>query len=98
MARKGGGSIVCILSTAAQMAFRWLSSYGTAKAALESLVRCAAEELASAGIRVNAVRPGLFHSEANLVLFLASDESRFINGAELRIDNTQLISGIAGSQ
>lgn len=33
---------------------------------------------------------------ANLVLFLASDESRFINGEELRIDNAQLISGIAG--
>jgi 3(or 17)beta-hydroxysteroid dehydrogenase len=33
---------------------------------------------------------------ANLVLFLASDESRFVNGAELRIDNAQLISGIAG--
>ena len=31
---------------------------------------------------------------ANLVLFLASDESRFINGAELRVDNAQLISGI----
>ncbi|MNN33350.1 3-beta-hydroxysteroid dehydrogenase [compost metagenome] len=34
---------------------------------------------------------------ANLVLFLTSDESRFINGAELRIDNAQLISGIAGN-
>jgi 3(or 17)beta-hydroxysteroid dehydrogenase len=31
---------------------------------------------------------------ANLVLFLASDESRFINGAELRVDNAQLISGL----
>ncbi|MCO5397412.1 glucose 1-dehydrogenase [Ralstonia soli] len=31
---------------------------------------------------------------ANLVLFLASDESRFINGAELRIDNAQLISSL----
>ncbi|MGI9283654.1 MAG: glucose 1-dehydrogenase [Endozoicomonas sp.] len=30
---------------------------------------------------------------ANLVLFLASDESRFINGAELKIDNAQSISG-----
>jgi 3(or 17)beta-hydroxysteroid dehydrogenase len=32
---------------------------------------------------------------ANLVLFLASDESRHINGAELRIDNAQTIMGIA---
>ena len=31
---------------------------------------------------------------AQLVLFLVSDESRFINGAELRIDNAQLISGL----
>lgn len=32
---------------------------------------------------------------ANLVLFLASDESRFINGSELRIDNGQMILGVA---
>ncbi|WCM22798.1 SDR family oxidoreductase [Paraburkholderia bryophila] len=32
---------------------------------------------------------------ANLVLFLASDESRFINGSEYRIDNAQLIMGVA---
>jgi 3(or 17)beta-hydroxysteroid dehydrogenase len=31
---------------------------------------------------------------ANLVLYLASDESRFVNGAELRIDNAQFISGL----
>jgi len=31
---------------------------------------------------------------ANLVLFLASDESRFVNGAEIRVDNAQLISGL----
>jgi len=31
---------------------------------------------------------------ANLVLFLASDESRFINGSELRIDNAQTVSGL----
>ena len=31
---------------------------------------------------------------ANLVVFLASDESRFINGSELRIDNAQTVSGL----
>ncbi|WP_044871852.1 SDR family NAD(P)-dependent oxidoreductase [Pseudomonas sp. LFM046] len=69
LARNGGGAIVCISSTAAAMPFRWLSGYCVAKAALETLVRCAAEELASAGIRVNSVRPGLFQSEATQGLF-----------------------------
>lgn len=32
---------------------------------------------------------------ADLVLFLASDESRFINGSEYRIDNGNLIMGVA---
>ena len=31
---------------------------------------------------------------ANVVLFLATDESRFVNGAEIRVDNAQLISGL----
>lgn len=31
---------------------------------------------------------------ANLVLFLASDESRFINGAEMRVDNALLVACI----
>jgi 3(or 17)beta-hydroxysteroid dehydrogenase len=30
---------------------------------------------------------------ANVVLFLASDESRFVNGAEIRVDNGYLMSG-----
>jgi NAD(P)-dependent dehydrogenase (short-subunit alcohol dehydrogenase family) len=54
-----GGSIVCISSTAAKITFPWMAPYGMAKAAIESLVRSAAEELSHAGIRVNAVRPGL---------------------------------------
>lgn len=31
---------------------------------------------------------------ANVVLFLVSDESCFVNGAEIRVDNAQLISGL----
>ncbi|MCY1178908.1 Enoyl-(Acyl carrier protein) reductase [compost metagenome] len=31
---------------------------------------------------------------ANVVLFLATDESRFVNGAEIRVDNAQLISSL----
>jgi 3(or 17)beta-hydroxysteroid dehydrogenase len=31
---------------------------------------------------------------ANLVLFLVSDDSRFINGVEIRIDNAQMVVGL----
>ncbi|WP_126283237.1 SDR family NAD(P)-dependent oxidoreductase [Burkholderia stagnalis] len=69
LADSGGGAIVCISSTAAKINFRWLSGYCTAKAGLEALVRAAAEELAGARIRVNAVRPGLTRSEATGPMF-----------------------------
>ena len=94
--------------------------YAASKAALNSLTRTAAYELASRNIRVNSVNPGptntaLFgklgmpdeavrefasamqnriplkrfgepEEVANLVAFLASDQSRFITGAEYNID------------
>jgi len=54
-----GGTIVCISTTATKQAFFGLGLYGAAKAALERLVRAAALELGGAGIRINAVRPGM---------------------------------------
>ncbi|HTJ64900.1 MAG TPA: SDR family oxidoreductase [Alphaproteobacteria bacterium] len=57
-----GGSIVCISSTAAKLPFAYLSAYHTSKGGLENFIRAAAEELGSAGVRINAVRPGLTRS------------------------------------
>lgn len=54
-----GGSIVCLSSGSAVLTFRYLASYHIAKAALEGLIRSAADELGEAGIRVNAIRPGM---------------------------------------
>jgi NAD(P)-dependent dehydrogenase (short-subunit alcohol dehydrogenase family) len=59
MARGGGGSFVAVSSTAATFSTRFLSSYAAGKAAVDQLVRVAADELGELGIRVNAVRPGL---------------------------------------
>ena len=58
MVESGGGSIVCISSTAANSTSPYLASYVAAKAGLEAFIRVAAVELAALGIRVNAVRPG----------------------------------------
>jgi len=59
MVRGGGGSIVAISSTAAVMSSPGLGAYGAAKAAVDQLVKVAADELGEHGVRVNAVRPGL---------------------------------------
>jgi NAD(P)-dependent dehydrogenase (short-subunit alcohol dehydrogenase family) len=59
MVASGGGAIVALSSIAAPLTHRMLTPYCVSKAALEALVRGAADELGAAGVRVNAVRPGL---------------------------------------
>ena len=73
LARSGGGSIVAISSIAGCLTHPLMSSYSASKAALEMLVRNAADELGRYGIRVNAVRPGLVPTDASDPL--ASDET-----------------------
>lgn len=65
-----GGSIVCISSTAGFRSCVGLGPYNMAKAALEMFVKVAAEEFGSAGIRVNAVRPGMTRSEGTAEMFV----------------------------
>ena len=56
--REHGGAIVNITSISAVRASTLRSAYGTSKAGLAHLTKQLAVELASAGIRVNAVAPG----------------------------------------
>jgi NAD(P)-dependent dehydrogenase (short-subunit alcohol dehydrogenase family) len=64
-----GGAVVCISSNAGKMPFAALAGYHTAKGGLEAFVRAAAEELGSAGVRVNAVRPGLIRNAPDNPMF-----------------------------
>ncbi len=59
MIRNGGGSFVAVSSTAAVFSTRYLAGYAAGKAAVDQLVRVAADELGEHGVRVNSVRPGL---------------------------------------
>jgi NAD(P)-dependent dehydrogenase (short-subunit alcohol dehydrogenase family) len=58
MREAGGGAVVNITSISAVRASTLRSGYGTSKAGLAHLTKQLAVELASLGIRVNAVAPG----------------------------------------
>jgi 3-oxoacyl-[acyl-carrier protein] reductase len=68
MARAGGGSIVNISSGAGLRAERNMLAYGTSKAALNHFTKGCALELASEGIRVNAVAAGFVMTDRALTI------------------------------
>jgi NAD(P)-dependent dehydrogenase (short-subunit alcohol dehydrogenase family) len=79
MERAGGGSIVAISSTAAVMSSPGLGAYCAAKAAVDQLVRVAADELGEHRVRVNAVRPGLTKTGTTESLFADAElHGRFL--------------------
>ncbi len=61
----GGGSIVAISSIAGALTHPFMAPYSVAKAAIDMLVRNAADELGRYGVRVNGVRPGLVPTGAS---------------------------------
>jgi NAD(P)-dependent dehydrogenase (short-subunit alcohol dehydrogenase family) len=73
MVRAGGGSFVAVSSTAAVFSSRLLASYSAGKAAVDQLVRVAADELGEAGIRVNSVQPGLTRTPGTAGMFARQD-------------------------
>lgn len=64
MQKIGGGSIISISSTGNLVYIENYSGHGTAKAAVEAMVRYAATELGEFGIRVNAVSGGPIETDA----------------------------------
>lgn len=104
-----GGRIINISSIVAMEGLKGCVDYAASKGGLIAMSRSLAKELASYGITVNTVAPGVvqrpaYHDEnyslntnflhikceatdiANMVLFLASDEARFITGQTYVVD------------
>jgi NAD(P)-dependent dehydrogenase (short-subunit alcohol dehydrogenase family) len=57
------GSVVNVSSVTGLRAFPGVLAYCVSKAGVDQLTRCAALELASKGVRVNAVNPGVVVTE-----------------------------------
>jgi len=64
MARRGGGAIVTLTFQASERVFPGYNVMGTAKAALEQIIRQLAYELGPKGIRVNGLSPGPLRTAA----------------------------------
>jgi 7-alpha-hydroxysteroid dehydrogenase len=77
MEKVGGGSIISLSSTGNLVYIENYAGHGTAKAAVETMVRYAAAELGALGIRVNAVSGGPIETDA-LRAFTNYEEVRHI--------------------
>jgi 3-oxoacyl-[acyl-carrier protein] reductase len=69
MVRERWGRIVSVTSVAGQIGNRGQANYAAAKGALHSATRSLALELASRGVTVNAVAPGIIDSPMSEAAF-----------------------------
>ncbi|MFN8228009.1 MAG: SDR family oxidoreductase [Mycobacterium sp.] len=75
MVRGGGGSFIGISSIAASNTHRWFGAYGPAKSAVDHMVKLAADELGTSGVRVNGIRPGLIRTELTEAVLMSPEVS-----------------------
>jgi NAD(P)-dependent dehydrogenase (short-subunit alcohol dehydrogenase family) len=93
-ARRTGGSIVNIASILGFGAIKSLSAYAASKAAVVSLTKSMALELARENIRVNAIAPGYFATEINAGFFETEAGRRIVSKVPMgRLGNLAELDG-----
>lgn len=80
MLDQGAGSIINISSASAGPPLSKAFTYSVAKAGIKNLTQNLAREWATAGVRVNALRPGFFPTEWSMKHFITPERQRAILG------------------
>jgi NAD(P)-dependent dehydrogenase (short-subunit alcohol dehydrogenase family) len=89
MIKSGGGVIINLGSWVARLGIPVGALYGSTKGALETLTRAWAAEFGPAGVRVNAISPGVVRTpgpDGTGAVYLAGDESAFVHGTVIDVD------------
>lgn len=103
-ARRGKGSFVAISSIAGQLTHPFFGAYPVAKAAVETLIRNAADEYGEAGLRFNAVRPGLTATDImgfvqpGTPVYQSYDDNTPLGGASQASDVAELVAFLLSDQ
>ena len=95
MMRQKSGSIINIASIAGVENFPGYSAYGASKAALIQFTKIAANELATYGIRVNAIAPALVETEMAQKMGAKAADGIFSRSATKRMTKPSEIADIA---
>src|SRR5437763_4625540 len=85
MTQAGGGSIVNISSIAGLRGSPATIAYSASKWAVRGMTKVAALELASLGIRVNSIHPGIIDTPMLLDLMITDDTARAAIGSRIPI-------------
>ncbi len=72
MAKAGYGRIINIASLTTHLGFYQVAAYAASKAAVGSLTKTLAIELAQSGVNVNAIAPGVFPTPLNKSLIMGT--------------------------
>ena len=95
MARHKAGSIINIASTAAMVADPGTLAYGSSKAAFARATQSMATELGAAGIRVNAIAPGVTRTDMYDQMSEAAREKLIASSALKRAIEPQDVANMA---